>query len=296
MPHLHFQQTMWLTEGISPRERPAASGLHGPVQANTWCDEDDWQHLLPLVWHARRKDYWSPVRDVVRQLKSQPERSDGQSFRLEVGSYSALMHMLLYAGDGRHPLQPLEELTYDDPDHVLYGGFTPGFKRCFRDMLTPMHAWWHQARGMSNVFAGMGPEDLESEFCQMPEQDWQQPRRPNLSWDELHLSLHCGAPIGFQYGNSHDSEVSVREHEPTVITVATPNYLSWMRALRTMEIERPTIAKVMLEDVDEFLEGPVLGFWLLQQFDEPKNGWRNNARFITDAQVPAVLSLVRDWN
>lgn len=282
----------WIAEGISPLERPVELGGQEPNEPTIWVEDSCWARLLPLAWHSRRSDDWSAMKEQVDLLGPRSPLSREEEFDQRLAVYSALMHLLLYSGDGRHPLRTLEDLTYTDPEIDLLAGYTSNFKNCFDRLLRDLHVWWHESPLPSPEWAGMAVDDIDEDICHLGEQDRINAHNSEAGWDGLHLSRHCGAPVDPL--DRDELEASVRKYEPQVMTLVTPKYKYWMRALRGLEVDQPTVVKVMLEDNKDFFDGPVLGFWLVTPFDSPKNSWRNSTRFITDAQVPAVLWLVSE--
>ena len=291
-PVLDDRLKLWITEGISPLQRPVELRDTEPYWVTTWHEDYRWARLLPLAWHSRRSDDWSAMKEQVDLLGPRSPLSPEEEFDQRLAVYGALMHLLLYSGDGRHPLRVLEDLTYTDPEIDLLAGYTSNFKNCFERLLRDLHVWWHESPLLSPEWVGMTVDDVDEDICHLDERDRINAQTAQATWDTLHLSMHCGAPV--HPLDLDEREASVRKHEPRVMTLVTPTYKYWMRALRSLEVDQSTVVKVMLEDDKDFFDGPVLGFWLVTPFDSHKNSWRNSTRFITDAQVPAVLWLVSE--
>lgn len=289
---LNFHQAMWLQEGDSPLSLSPERDEAEDPNARTWGDQLDFELYLAEAWHARRTDDWSFFIPLVRRAAS-VGLSERWSQPRAHALYNALNHLLLFGGDGQHPIAALGELLDWDDEYNHLGGFTNAFKDCWRPVLLEMWLWWTRS--------GFAPHARAGTLLEWVDQDLFGVNEPNDfrfdDGDALHLSGHCGAPLGQHWTDSDRCETdgaSILRNEPTVVTVTVPTYRQWMAVLRTMTTSGPTIVKVMISD-EEPPSGVTLGFWLVQKFEEPHPTWRNHVRFLTDATAPTALSLVREW-
>ena len=287
---LNFHQAMWLVEGDSPLELPIERDENLPPQDRNWGDQPNFEEYLPQAWHARRTDDWSFFVPLVERIAG--EQPEARFTAGHLALYNALNHLLLFAGDGQHPLGAIGELLSSDDDQELLGGFTYAFKECWRPLLVDLWHWWSGSGFAPHERAGLPREWVNKDLGPLGDVQG----RVDTA-DPMHLSIHCGAPLGQDWDDQHrfsTGDASILRNEPTVVTVTVPTYRHWMAVLRTMETAGPTIVKVMISE-DEPPFGVTLGFWLVQKLDVSHPVWRNHVRFLTDSAAPTVLSLVRDW-
>lgn len=300
-PILEIFQQMWISHSgrslLEHRYRdPAATGH------DIWIDEWAWSRLLPDMWDARRWDNWSGLVDVVEAARREVEdvrrhRSSGdhnQSAMFPV--FGGLLHMLLYAGNGCHPADAVDQLLDDDPEAPVYGGFTRSFRDLFAPLLQEMEPWLNQSNGFLSELTGSPKLDDETRWSGESTFTVSEPEDANSvlmdgGWDSLHLSLHVDAPIE---PRGEDWVPSIIDHQPGVKTMMVPDYSGWMATLRSMNIDRPTLVKVGIGLASDWDYPNVLGFWLLQVSPSENRSHKNIARYITDLEMPAVMSLVVD--
>ena len=281
---LNFHQAMWLVEGESPLALEVERWEDVPPVDRHWGDQPDFEQLLPAAWHARRTDDWSSFTPLVSRLASLEP--------MDRFSGDALNHLLLYAGDGQHPLSALGELLSGQEEYAHLGGFTHAFRECWLPILADMWCWWQESSFAPHALAGTPASWVDEDLATVDDLQCSVDTA-----DPMHLSMHGGAPLGESGGELDDrglEDVDLLWHEPTVVTITVPTYRLWMRVLRTMKLRRPTIARVMISE-EEPPEGTTLGFWLVQPMREGAGPWRNHARFLTDDAAQAVLTLVREW-
>ena len=296
---LNFHQAMWLQEGASPLTVSPESDPSEDPNVRTWGDQLDFELYLSEAWHARRTDDWSFFVPLVQRMASVDLGERWQQPRAHA-LYNALNHLLLFGGDGQHPIAALGELLDWDDEYDMLGGFTHAFKACWKPVLPEMWLWWTSSGNAPHMRAGTPMDWVDQNLFGVNEpSDFR-----FEDGDALHLSGHCGAPLGQEWNDTDGIRrdlTFMQQHEPTVFTLHTLSYRNWMAQLRTMQISQPTLVKVMLETdpgadvMDPQIDGPVLGFWLVQPFQQSHPLWANHARFITDDAAPAVYSLVRDW-
>jgi hypothetical protein len=300
-PFLTLHQQMWISHGgrsmFEHRYTERGANRH-----DIWIDEWAWSRLLPEMWAARRWDDWSRLTDVVRvaqQEVSERHRSNVLSDHNESAMFpvfGGLLHMLLYAGNGCHPADAVDQLLDDDPETPVYGGFTRSFRDLFAPVLQEMEPWLNQSNGFLSELTGSPKLDDETRWSGESTFTVSEPDDANSvlmagGWDSLHLRSHATAPVEPQ---SEDWLPHIVDHQPGVKTMMVPDYSGWMEALRSMNIERPTLVKVGFGPASDWDDPNVLGFWLIQSSPSETHNHRNIARYTTDLELPAVMSLVVD--
>lgn len=281
-----FDPDRWFVAGGCPLELVVDLSTSSP-ESRTWGDQADFEALLPHAWHARRSDDWSYFTPLVERVCRRPEfnRWDTPDAR---ALYNALNHMLLYAGDGRHPIGILQRYMNDVQTDV-FNGESAGFRECFEPLFGEMWQWWFVSGFAPHMRAGTEIESVDI--------DDQWPATPEVAKiaesDPLHLSGHCGAPLGQQWTDVDQQDICDTQfevHDPRFFTIHAQSYRGWMTRLRNIEVTFPVLVKVSIAGP----QGPVtLGFWVLVPMDERTDYACSRAIFIPDSAMLTTISVVQ---
>lgn len=281
-----FDPDHWFVAGGSPLELPVEPSKSSR-ESRHWGDQADFEELLPHAWHARRTNDWSYFVPLVREVCERPafERWQSPASR---ALYNALNHMLLFAGNGRHPIELLQEYLDSNFEEDVFAGTSAAFRSCFEPLLQEMWQWWVVSAFAPHNRAGTAVESVEIDF------DLIDPSAAALiaETDPLHLSGHCGAPLGQDWTESDALDIcdtGLEIHTPRLFTVHGSSYLGWMARLRNIEVTFPVLVKVTIDGEPNEV---TLGYWALVPLEDRTDFACSRAIFVPDHAMLTMIAVV----